>query len=351
MLLRIRKFISADIKEKISNSLPYRLINRISLHYNKENRFSCELTTKCNLKCEMCARSILIKDKKLYIRDMEKEVIERVIDEIKQFHKHGEKVAFTPMGLGEPILFDGLLDLFSDIKIVSKSIRIILVTNGILLDETFSKKLISLDIDEVSISLNANNPQDYFRYMGTDMYDRVCYNIENLIRLRNESGKKLPSVLVQYLDFMHNRDIFKEDIRKWLKIMRYNDKSYIHPIVNEAGFYTGKYVSKSKKENFPCTQPLERIAVKVNGDIYPCDPCLYSGTDKISSLYMGNIKEHSPFKLHIQPLNKRLEIIKRMQKDNYALLPECKRCDTREIGCNCFFKLPKLLSIGGYKWL
>ena len=79
MLLRIRKFISADIKEKISNSLPYRLINRISLHYNKENRFSCELTTKCNLKCEMCARSILIKDKKLYIRDMEKEVIDALL--------------------------------------------------------------------------------------------------------------------------------------------------------------------------------------------------------------------------------------------------------------------------------
>lgn len=351
MLRKLRKFLSADAKEKIADSLAYRLFERLKLHYNREIRFSCELTTKCNIRCDMCTRSAFIKEGQLYVGDMKKEIVERVVEEIKKFHDRGKRVSFAPMGLGEPFLFADLFELFRDIKNISKRISIVLVTNGILLDKDCCDNLISLGVDEVNISLNANNPSDYLRYMGVDMYDKAHRNIENLIKLRNANGKKLPSIFIQYLDYTNNREPFKRDIARWLEIMRYNDKCYIHPVVNEGGFYKGKYIFSSLKENFPCTQPLQRIAIKINGDIYPCDPCFYSGPQKIPSLYLGNIKEESPFELYMRPHNKRLEIIKKMQKDDYTQLSECVGCNTYKIGCNCFFKLPKLLRVGGYKWL
>jgi radical SAM protein with 4Fe4S-binding SPASM domain len=282
---------------------------------------------------------------------MDKDIIERVIQEIWRFHCYGRCIYFVPMGLGEPLLYKGLFDLFRDIKCISKRIGIVLVTNGILLDEACCEQLISMETDEVTISLNAINASSYRQHMRINAYDKVCRNIENLISLRNKSGKRLPSVFVQYIDYDNNPRLFQEDIKRWLKIMRYNDKCYIHPIVNQAGFFSGGDKLKSSNKRYPCTQPLRRIAIGVNGDIYPCDPCFYSGYQKITSLYLGNIRTESPFDLFTSINSKQSKIIKSMRKDDYSQLPDCERCNTYKLGCNCYFKLPWSLRIKGYKWL
>lgn len=350
MITEIRKFLSPAAKEKILNSLPYRFVNRSRLHKH-EIRLSCELTTRCNGKCDICTRSSLVKKGQLYVGDMDRDLIERVLQEIKKFHYYGRCVYFVPMGLAEPLLYKGLFDLFRDIKYISKKIGIVLVTNGLLLDETCCEKLISLEIDEVSISLNVISASSYRQHMRVNAYDKVCRNIENLISLRNKSGSRLPSVFVQYIDYDNNQRLFQKDINQWLKIMRYNDKCYIHPIINQAGFFPGGNKFKSSDKKYPCTQPLWRIAIKINGDIYPCDPCFYSGSKKITSLYLGNMKTESLFDLFTSTNSKQLKIIESMRKDDYSQLPECKRCNTYKLGCNCYFRLPGLLRIKGYKWL
>lgn len=349
-MTKIGKFLSPAAKEKILHSLPYRLLSRIRLHKH-EIRFSCELTTRCNAECDICSRSFLVKNGQLYVGDMDKELIERVVKEIKKFHYSGRCVYFIPMGLGEPLLYKDLFDLFRDIKYISEKINIVLVTNGILLDETRCEKLISLGIDEVCISLNVNNASDYRQHMRVYAYDKVCRNIENLIRLRNKNGNRLPSVFVQYIDYNNNQRLFQKDVKQWLKIMRYNDKCYIHPIVNQAGFFPGGDEFKSSDKNYPCTQPLWRIAIKVNGDIYPCDSCFYSGTKKITSLYLGNIKTESPVDLFTCKNGKKLKIIESMRKDDYSQLPDCEGCNTYKLGGNFYFRLPGSLRIKRYKWL
>lgn len=350
MLTKIRKFLSPEAKEKILNSLPYRFLSRIRLHRH-EIRFSCELTTRCNVICDICTRNSLINKRGLFVGDMDKSLIDRVIQEIRKFHNCGIRVYFVPMGLGEPLLFRDLFDLFREIKGISKKIGIVLVTNGVLLDEIRCNKLISLGIDEVSISLNATNASSYRQHMCVNEYDKVYHNIENLIRLRNESSRKLPSVFVQYIDYENSSRVVQDSIKRWVKIMRYNDKCYIHPIVNQAGFFRGENKRNFPNKRYPCTQPLWRIAVKVNGDIYPCDPCFYSGSKKINSLYLGNISTTSPFDLLLVKNSKRLKITKDMRKDDYSHLPECARCNTYKLDCNCYFELPMPLRIKGYKWL
>ncbi|MCM8782136.1 MAG: radical SAM protein, partial [Candidatus Omnitrophica bacterium] len=314
-------------------------------------RFSCEVTTKCNISCDICTRPSLFKDGNLKVADMERPLIERILQEIKKFHQFGKRVYFVPMGLGEPLLFKGLFELFKELKDISKDISIILVTNGILLDESCIRQLILLEVDEVSVSLNTNNSEDYYKHMGADMYNKICRNTENLIKIRNESGKLLPCVFVQYIDYKNNQDLYRANIVNWLKVMRYNDKCYIHPIVNQAGLFGGGNSFAASMRNFPCTQPIWRIAIKVNGDMYPCDSCLYSGSNTMDALYLGNIMTESPFDQLNDRNNRRYKILESMRKEDYSQILECKKCNTYKLGSNCFFRLPGPLRIKGYKWI
>ncbi|MBU0477584.1 radical SAM protein [bacterium] len=350
MIGKIRRFLSPAAKEKILNSLPYKFLTRIRLHRH-EIRFSCELTTRCNAKCDICTRDSLIKKGQLYVGDMGKDLIKRVMEEIKKFHNDGRRIYFVPMGLGEPLLYKGLFDLFQDIKYISKKIGIVLVTNGLSLDDRCCKELISLGIDEVTVSLNAINASSYQQHMGVDGYDKVCHNIENLINLRNKSGKKLPNVFVQYIDYDNNQKLFQKAVKRWSNIMRYNDKCYVHPIMNQANFFLGECTSKYSDVRYPCTQPLWRIAIKVNGDIYPCDPSFYSGNQKITFLYLGNIINKSPFDILMNKKSKPFKILESMRKDDYSQIPECAKCNTYKLECNSYFELPRPLRTKECKWL
>jgi len=350
MLRKIRKFLSPAEKEKILNSLPYRLFSRMQL-CQPEIRISCELTTRCKLVCEMCTRAGLVKDSKLSVADMPEPIVDRVIEEVKKFFDYYKgNVYFTTMGLGEPLLSRNLFEVFAAIKNISPKISIILVTNGLLLDEATNKKLIDLGVNEVTVSLNVNNAAEYNRRMSVDAYDKVRANIENLINLRKKSGKKLPGVFVQYIDYDNQQKDFQKDIKEWLKIMKYNDKCYVHPIVNEGGFFDQGNQFGSTKKNYPCVSPLRRISMKINGDFYPCDPCFYSGSKKIPSLYLGNIMTDSPFELFMKKDNPQSTMMKNMRRDDYSKLPECKICNTYKLCANSYFCLPGNLKIKGYKW-
>lgn len=350
MVQRIRKYITPNMKERLLNFLPYRIYSRFALNSN-EIRFSCELTTKCNLRCKMCTRSLSVQPEKFYKNEMNKEMVDCIVNEIQKFYKNGNLVTFAPMGLGEPLLFKGLFDLFCRIKNISKTIRIVLVTNGILLDKTCAEKLISLEIDEVSISLNTTNSESYRNYMGINYYDKICYNTKQLIKLRNESGKRFPRVFIQYLDFDNDREIFQEEIRQWSKIMEYGDKCYVHPIVNQAGFFSGGSNFKMLERTYPCATPLFVFGIKVHGDIYPCDAAFYAGDNKVQSLYLGNLRDQSPYELFRNRNSLRYKILEDMKKDDYSKLPECKRCNVYKLGGNRFFGLPSFLRFKGYRWL
>ncbi|MFH1847615.1 MAG: radical SAM protein [Candidatus Omnitrophota bacterium] len=350
MINLLRKNLSPKVKERIIHFLPFRLMYRRALS-GHEARFSCELTTKCNVRCNICTRSHLIKEGMLSVGDMPPELVERVVEEIRRFTEYGKRVYFVPLGLGEPLLYKDLFGLFGRIKKISGNIGIVLVTNGLLLTEESVKRLIGLGIDEVSVSLNAGNKDDYKEYMGLDAYKKICANIEAAIKLRNESGRTRPGIFVQYIDYGGGPAALKDGIRKWNSIMKFNDKCYVHPIVNQAGLFRDGYGYRALARKYPCNEPLWRVAIKVNGDMYPCDSSLYSGSEKLESLYLGNIGTDSPFEMYLDPKSRQRRIVELMRKDDYSTLAQCRNCNTYKLGCNAYFGLPGNLRIKGYRWI
>lgn len=338
MVSQIRKFVTLKFKKRILDSLAYRLYLR-SFFGKKGMRFSVEITTKCNINCAMCTRAEMLKKGKLDVGEMKPEIINKVIEEMKKFVDHGYEVTFVPMGLGEPLLYSDFKNIIKRIKKASRKIRVVLVTNGVCLTKEIIKDLIELKIDEISISLNVNNKADYKKYMKADNYSKIKENIENLIKARNKSGFKLPNIYVQYLDYKNNENKFNKDIKDWTKIMKYGDKCYVHPIVNQAGFKKD-LLSDLNKEDFPCTSPLSRVAIRINGDVYPCDACFYGGNQKVEELFLGNIEKISLWKIFNNKNSKNFQIVENMKNGDYSKLSICKKCNTYKLSPNCYFKNP-----------
>lgn len=349
-MAKFQKFLSPAMKAIVLKSFPYRVYSRFQL-MSKNIRLSCELTTKCNIHCDMCTRPGLIDQSELLVTDMKPSLVDRLLTEIKIFHEKGFRVSVEPMGLGEPLLYAGLFDFFKKVKNISKSIRLVLVTNGVLLDQKSINSLIDLEVDEICVSLNANNAHDYRNHMGVDCYQRVYQNIELLLRLRNERKAKVPDIFIQYLDYDQKKSNFKSDFKRWVAIMRDEDKCFIHPLVNQAGFFQKTSRIVMNRNKYPCAQPLWRMAVKVNGDIYPCCSCFYSGAKKIISLHLGNLEKDSLYGIFTNPCGKLREIVHSMRRDDYVRLPQCLICDTYLLSSNCYFRLPAFFRFNGRKWL
>lgn len=313
-------------------------------------RFSVEITTRCNNNCSMCTRAEMIKQGRLKIADMSHEITDKILKQVKIFADKGYEITFAPMGLGEPLMYKDLYKLFSDLKKISPKIRISMVTNGVLLDQKTAEKLVDLGVDEINVSLNVNNSHDYKKFIGGDKYLLVKNNIKELIKYRNKMKKSGTCVFIQYLDYTGKIDKFNKDIKDWSTIMKYGDKCFVHPIVNEGGF-NKNMVNLQNDEVFPCILPLVTMAVRVNGDIYTCDASFFTGDSKIDGLYLGNVKEVNYYKdIRNNKNSKIYKILDMMKRGDYCQLKNCRECNNYKLSPNPFFKVIGPRKQNSYKW-
>jgi MoaA/NifB/PqqE/SkfB family radical SAM enzyme len=240
-----RRWLTPEIKEKLLNSLMLRLWYRRQMNKGKDFRLSIELTTRCNANCEMCTRRELVKCGGLEVGEMKTETVKLVLEEIRKLNKLGKKVVVAPMGLGEPLLYGKLPEFFKRVKVISGDIKLVLVTNGILLNKNWVKILVDLGVDEICVSLNAADRDSYKKIMGNDNYEKVIENIRSLIAYRNKKSQSKTAVIVQYLDFGFGKENRDKKIEEWNKIMKYNDKCFVHELSTRPGFIKGKAESGS----------------------------------------------------------------------------------------------------------
>ncbi len=111
------------------------------------------ITEKCNLRCRHCYLG------RKSGRSMDPDLAKRILDE---FSEVGFKLIITG---GEPLLYENLWEFLSYAR--KKDIRIVVLSNGTLIDESIAKKL-SKYVDEVQISLDGlKNGHEFLRGKGT----------------------------------------------------------------------------------------------------------------------------------------------------------------------------------------
>jgi len=162
----------SDIFPSLMNEVCYR--RRFSRTY-KLIGLNIELTSRCNLSCSHCPRSGISRDHK---NDMDFDTFKMIIDGAPDVR------TLLPFQWGEPLLSPMIYDCISYAS--SRGIRVMVTTNGTLLDEKASKNLIESGLERLTISFEGDkNSQKSIR--GTDP-DQVIANAVNFKRIRDKLG-------------------------------------------------------------------------------------------------------------------------------------------------------------------
>jgi MoaA/NifB/PqqE/SkfB family radical SAM enzyme len=171
-----------------------------------------ELMAACNYQCP-CATS------EVYKYRCVKPDLERMFLQIRSFLPYIKHVNL--FNHGEPLLNSGFSNFIKKCRDTAPDLFMLLSTNGILMDEEISEGLIDAKVNQVIFSVHGGpGTENMLRYSKVNAdYEKVINNIQNLIKMRNESGSEFPKVALKAVLFNWNdsdelMDQFRYDAQK-----------------------------------------------------------------------------------------------------------------------------------------
>ena len=331
--------------EKSNTSLPFRYV--------------FVLTTMCNLRCSFC-----FQEKKFNKKALNLEGWKNVIDQIPE----GSHLTLTG---GEPLLFDGFLDL---LKYIPKNITFNIITNGLLLDKKTSfeiiqhsnLKCISISIDDIGNKSRSfteaqwdllNNNINHL-HQNLDIIKRkdlifdiksVIHegNIDQIVPLANYSNNQAGAdthmfmflkgspiqhadVMFQYNDILSNfscvpagYDTHKlsKELRKLKSFINNIDSTryFLHPKYSDLydSFDVERIISLLMAEKHEpvkyskCGSPWESTHINNDGNVFPC-----------LAISVGNVKNKK-----LKDIFQSKETIRFRELINKCgTVPSCKNC-------------------------
>ncbi len=144
-------------------------------------------------------------------------------------------------------------------------------------------RLLELDLDVVSVRLNADTAKTYESVMGQDAFAQVIHNLEHLINARNhrtvELEKTAPSALdhqfarpwvaprlIKTADTLADMEMFFD---KW---MHFTGHAVIEPATTGCGLMPALGpVNMAPGRRFPCRQLHRRMTILSSGRVALCD--------------------------------------------------------------------------------
>lgn len=240
----------------------------------------------------------------------------------------GNKIRFTPVGLGEPLLYPYLFEILDYGKTLFPKAYFHINTNGTTLSRQIAKRLITGPVDRVVISLSFDNSKTYREQCGADSYAFVSRNIEDLLILK---GDHPPSVTINLFDKYTSpasRSRFK---KRWLPFLNKNDSIQI-----------GKFIpltdwSCQKLAAYPCDQLWHVLQVDVDGYAFPC--CMGVWIPRNNDLSLGNLRNDIS-----SILEKLQKVRQRHQIGDWGLCIKCPYLFESQNKCRHFHN--KLLRYG-----
>ncbi len=211
-----------------------------------------ESTNICNAKCVFCPRDEMQRRQGI----MSVELFRKIVDECAdlgithiRMHNYGE--AFMDRKLVEKVRYAK-----------QKGIREVgMISNGSLITEPVARGMIEAGLDAINISVDASGKEVFEATRIGLKYDKVIANIERLVRLRTESGKRRPKLILSFVR-QHNSADEAAFIEHWRSIA---DKIHITDLHNWAGT-----LNTESDVNYPCYRPWLTFTVLWDGRVSLC---------------------------------------------------------------------------------
>ena len=211
-----------------------------------------EATNICNAKCVFCPRDDMHRRQGI----MSLELFKKIVDECAELgithvrmHNYGE--AFVDRKLVEKVRYAK-----------QKGIQEVgMISNGSLITEPVARGMIDAGLDAINISVDAAGKEVFEATRIGLKYDKVIANIERLLRLRGESGKRRPKLILSFVRQNNSADE-QAFIEHWKSIA---DKIHVTDLHNWAGT-----LNTESDVNFPCYRPWLTFTVLWDGRVSLC---------------------------------------------------------------------------------
>lgn len=267
-----------------------------------------ETTDVCNLKCPMCPRTFMDNEGILENRLMTREEYASIID---QAVEHGAKAVKLNYN-GEPLAHK---DVVWQVKYAKDKgiLDVLMNTNATLLTKTVAQKLLEAGVDGVFVSQDALSPDLYEQQrVGTTM-GKVIDNLYNFVKLRNQIR---PGCQIRLSMVMFNDPKWIEQF-EGLRVMWQHlvDSLGYSPVVDYEAFGN---ITFPKVDGWACSQPFQRIVLKINGNVTVCCP------DTWDALKVGNWRTEKLY--DIWHSEKFTEIRRKHRENRYHEIDTCARC-------------------------
>ena len=228
-----------------------------------------EATNICNAKCVFCPRDEMHRRQGI----MTVELFKKIVDECAELgithvrmHNYGE--AFVDRKLVEKVRYAK-----------QKGIQEVgMISNGSLITEPVAKGMIEAGLDAINISVDASGKEVFEATRIGLKYDKVIANIERLLRLRAESGKRRPKLILSFVRQNNSADE-QAFIEHWRTIA---DKIHVTDLHNWAGT-----LNTESDVNYPCYRPWLTFTVLWDGRVSLC--C----ADFDGKTILGNLNTHT----------------------------------------------------------
>ncbi len=262
-----------------------------------------ELTSACNLKCEMCFRNGWFGESTGFMSEF---LLDTLIAELSA-SKTVETVVFG--GVGEPTLHTGLEKAIKTLAENGKNTE--LITNATLLDTEKLKSLVNAGIGCIWVSVDGISFEDYASYRKGSDFERLLSTLNEYNRIRVGTKSQLGFTYIVTRENMETLNQINAFADKYgaeiLNIshmipaepIKESETVYFEPInVGKMKRYSTEYVRKP----FDYCEFIESgsVFVRWDGEVAPCMQLLhnaytylYENRRKVYRKAYGNIKDSS----------------------------------------------------------
>ena len=149
-----------------------------------------ESTNICNAKCVFCPRDEMHRRQGIMTFDL----FRKIVDECAELGITHVRVH----NYGEPFVDRQLVEKVRYAK--QKGIQEVgMISNGSLITEDVARGMIEAGLDAINISVDASGKEVFESTRLGLKYDKVIANIERLVRIRAELGKRRPKLILSFV--------------------------------------------------------------------------------------------------------------------------------------------------------
>src|SRR5512145_1931484 len=211
-----------------------------------------ESTNICNAKCVFCPRDEMHRRQGVMSFDLFK----KIVDECAELGITHVRVH----NYGEPFIDRRLVEKVRYAK--SKGIAEVgMISNGSLITDAVARGMIEAGLDAINISVDASGREVFESTRVGLKYDKVIANIERLVRIRAELGKRRPKLILSFVRQNNSADE-QAFIEHWRGVA---DKIHITDLHNWAGT-----LNRESDVNYPCYRPWLTFTVLWDGRVSLC---------------------------------------------------------------------------------